>query len=239
MTGVHLVPEGAPPLLGRDIIDISWPITPEMITWEDRFQPEVQWHSATARGDRTTNTTWRLNSHTGTHADAPLHHLAGGHDVTAIPLDSSIGPCRVLDLTDAPGAQLRVEDLRPHEIVAGERLLLRTRTSVAGRGRSDGRFDPDYVALSDEAATWLVQREVRLVGTDALAIEPYGHIPATVHQTLLTAEITILEGLCLGHVRAGSYFLLFLPLPLVGAEAAPGRAVLMPLDNKEGPARAR
>jgi len=41
------------------------------------------------------------------------------------------------------------------------------------------------------------------------------------------ADVTIIEGLRLGHVQAGSYFFVCLPLYAIGLEAAPARAILM------------
>lgn len=211
-----------------DAVDISMPITTDMVTWDDRFPPEVEWHSKTAQGDRTTNSTWTLNAHTGTHVDAPLHHLRGGGDVASIGLGSHIGACRVLDLTDVV-SEIEVADLERHDVVAGDRLLLKTRNS--GERDRSARFDPGFVALSETAAQWLVDRQVALVGTDGLGIEPYGRKDGVVHRILLGADVVVLEGLRLGHVAAGGYLLIFLPVLLPAAEAAPGRAVLFPLDT--------
>jgi len=44
---------------------------------------------------------------------------------------------------------------------------------------------------------------------------------------LMHADIGIIEGLRLGHVDAGKYFLVCLPLYTIGLEAASARAVLI------------
>ena len=47
------------------------------------------------------------------------------------------------------------------------------------------------------------------------------------HQTLLSAEIVILEGLVLGEVTQGTYFLSALPMKMEGLDGSPVRPVLI------------
>src|SRR6185369_9310411 len=44
-----------------------------------------------------------LSTHTGTHADAPLHYDASGKSIGSVALDAYIGPCRLIDLTRDTG----------------------------------------------------------------------------------------------------------------------------------------
>jgi arylformamidase len=48
-------------------------------------------------------------------------------------------------------------------------------------------------------------------------------------QTLLGSGIPIVEGLRLAHVERGTYYFVCLPLAIHGLEAAPARAILLPL----------
>jgi arylformamidase len=107
------------------------------------------------------------------------------------------------------------------------RLLLRTRNSALWAGEM-GAFREDYTALTSDAAQWVVDRGIRLIGVDYLSVQHYHDGPLT-HQILLHAEVVILEGLNLGHVAPGEYELLCLPLKLVGADGAPARAILRTL----------
>jgi arylformamidase len=49
------------------------------------------------------------------------------------------------------------------------------------------------------------------------------------HARFLARDVSILEGLRLDHVAPGEYELIALPLPLVGFDASPVRAVLRSL----------
>lgn len=208
------------------LIDISRPVHPSMTTWEDRFPVDVHWHSRFLDGQATANSTWTVNTHTGTHADAPFHHLPDGRVVEELDLNTFVGRCRVLDLTDREEGSLTGDDLARHHPRAGERLLLKTRNSLTVSGA--GVFQRDYCALSPSAARLLADLPVRLVGIDCLSVEPYRPERFEVHRSLLRADVGVLEGLDLGEVDAGSYDLLALPVRWQDAEAAPVRAVLIP-----------
>jgi arylformamidase len=71
----------------------------------------------------------------------------------------------------------------------------------------------------------MVERGVRLVGTDYLSVQLFHDDPET-HRILMRGGVAILEGLALGLVEPGAYRLTCLPLRLAGAEAAPARAIL-------------
>src|SRR5258708_28539550 len=70
--------------------------------------------------------TLTLASHTGSHLDAPLHKIAGGASIDALPLERFTGEAHVADLRGiAPGAWITPEllaaalpaDLPPDRIV--------------------------------------------------------------------------------------------------------------------------
>ena len=89
------------------------------------------------------------------------------------------------------------------------------------------KFNPDFVALSADAAAWMVERGIQLVGIDYLSIQLFSDTEPQTHRTLLEAGIVIVEGLNLQNVSPGCYQLICLPLKLAGSEGAPARAVLI------------
>jgi arylformamidase len=80
--------------------------------------------------------------------------------------------------------------------------------------------------LTSEAAQYLVDRAVSLVGIDGLTVD--GPDAAAAHQTLLGAGVIILETVDLSQTAAGKYDLICLPLRIAGVDGAPARAVLQP-----------
>ncbi len=212
-------------------IDISVALHPGIPRWPGTPEFCLEWFKRIEAGDGCNNSRLDSDMHVGTHIDAPLHFVPGGKTVEQLELDVLIGPAWVAylpDLLTVTAADLSALAL-PDKT---ERLLLRTRNSALWLA-GEGDFSPDFVALTEDAAHWLVKRELRLVGIDYLSVQRYHDGPA-VHQILLEAEIIIIEGLNLTHVEAGEYELICLPIKIVGAEGAPARAVLRPMgENRE------
>lgn len=205
-------------------IDISFPLSPDMLHWPGQDPPSRRWIEQMADGGTADLSEWTIGAHAGTHVDAPAHFIGGAGTVDEIPTDALVGEAVVLDLADVAviGAAVLEERLPP----GVERVLFRTRNSAD----ETATFREDYVALDAGGARVLLERGVRLVGNDYLSVERFGSIMAgaPVHRLLLGKGIVVLEGLRLGGVAPGRYQLVALPLRLVGAEASPARAVLYP-----------
>ena len=86
---------------------------------------------------------------------------------------------------------------------------------------------PDYVALTLDAAEWLVAQGIVLVGIDALSVDLFEDPQCSVHRILLAHDTIIVEGLDLREVSPGLYDLICLPLRIPGGDGAPARAVLV------------
>jgi arylformamidase len=70
---------------------------------------------------------------------------------------------------------------------------------------------------------------VKLVGIDYLSIEPQGPEKAgyPVHNTLLRANVVIIETLDLRGIEAGEYDLVCAPIKLLDGDGAPARVFLI------------
>ena len=210
--------------LSKKYIDISVPVSPSLPCWPG--SPAIQFERSLdlEKGDTATDTTLHFSVHTGTHIDAPLHFLQGGKSVDQITLETLIGPVYVAEVP-AQVEVITVDVLKDLALPAGvQRLLLKTRNSLLWSSGSD-KFDPNFVALTAEAAQWLVDRGVAVVGIDYLSIQRFTDGPET-HQILLGANVVVIEGLDLSHVEPGNYELFCLPLKLEGVEGAPARVIL-------------
>ncbi len=207
--------------------DISVPVAPSLPVYEGDPPTELALWQEMARGDLADVRALRMGVHTGTHVDAPAHFLAGGATIDRIELGACVGPALVLDLSAYQGELIGAAELAAVVPAGAERLLLRTRNSSLWQRPG---FDPSFVALSEDAATLLVGRGLRLVGIDYVSIAPAAD-PGPVHRILLGAGVVVLEGLDLSGVAAGGYTLVCLPLRLQDAEAAPARAMLIAADG--------
>lgn len=165
-----------------------------------------------------------MNLHTGTHLDAALHIFPGGGTIDKIPLTSVVNKCSVLDLRQVT-EKITAADLAVRPIAGGDFVLLKTRNSY------EQILEGQFIYLTGGGAEYLVNCGVAGAGIDALGIERNqpGH-PA--HRLLLGAGLPVLEGLNLKEPAAGRYLLVAAPLNIIGAEAAPVRALLLPLPKE-------
>ena len=210
------------------VIDISLQVRPGMPTWPDSVGIRLTRTLRLEAGDEANVSRLDCDVHVGTHVDAPWHFLPDGAPVEGLSLDALVGPCVVAHVPEATAITADVLDglgLPP----GTERLLFRTRNSMLW-ARDVAEFVREYVALTPDAASWVVARGIRLVGVDYLSVERYQDIPRA-HRVLLGAGVAVVEGLNLADVVPGDYELLCLPLRLAGAEAAPARAVLRRFGN--------
>lgn len=208
-----------------EILDITHPISAASIVWPGDGPPEQVFMSHTDEGDPNTVSRWSMSAHTGTHMDARMHFIPGGWSMESLDLARCVGPCRVVDLTETSGDVGR-EDLEERQVAGTARLLLKTRNSEERFLERDG-FDEGYVAISKEAAEYLVEIGVETIGVDYLSVEPFEDGDFNTHHALLGADVLILEGLNLAGVEPGEYLLVCLPLKLEGSDGSPARAVLI------------
>jgi arylformamidase len=178
------------------------------------------------KGDNVTMSRIEMASHDGTHIDAPLHFIPGGTTIDAMPVETTVGPARVIEIADP--REITLAELVPYDIREGERILFKTANS--DRVYAVQRYTGDYVAVTLEAAVHLAARKIRLVGLDYLTIahaDPPENIN-NVHKTFLTSGIFILEALDLRGVAPGDYDMVCLPLRLEKGDAGPCRVCIRP-----------
>ena len=156
-----------------------------------------------------------IRSHAGTYFETSAHLFRDGRTTEEMPLDVLIGPCAVCDLskpTEAPQGGIGPEELAAagRHVRKGDALLVLT-------GAPSRYFERD-------AARWMIQRGVRLLGADLPRYDTGFERPTGVFLDLFRAQIPIIAGLAnLDRIAAKRCQLVVAPLRVPGVGTVPAR----------------
>ena len=221
--------------MSKRLIDLSHPLEAATPPWPGNPPVEVVTVSSIPAergpGDRgapgepvSCNTTAFLTcNHTGTHMDAPAHFYNGVRTIEQVPLEQFIGAAALVDVRKiGPRGEITPANFAQCEETIRSTGKVIFWTGWSSRWGQEGYFD-DYPVLSEQAAAWLVDRGVHLVGMDTPSPDREPH-PA--HYILLGANVVIVENLRgLEQIDRDVFELIVVPLPLKGLEASPVRAI--------------
>ena len=205
----------------RRLWDISQTLRPALPVWpgDTQFGFERTWRMD--EGSPVNVGKMTMSTHSGTHADAPLHYAEDGLDAAGMELDPYIGTCLVVDARGVKG-EVDVADL-PH-IDSVDRVLFRTWDAFPHEA-----WRSDWLPIAAETIEWLALQGVKLIGTDAPSVDPQESKTMAAHKAVLKHDMRILEGLVLDDVPEGRYELIALPLKVGGGDAGLCRAILREL----------
>ncbi len=208
------------PVLTR-VIDITRPLEKATPAWPGDQPFTCGWTSRPGRAAAALS--WmRMSPHVGTLVDAPLHLDAGGRDAAGIPLLTCIGRCEVVRLP-GHGGPIHLSDLPHGWNPATPRVLFATGSWPVGTP-----IPSAFASLAPAFVDFLARAGVALVGVDTPSVDAPAASDLPAHRRCVERNVLVLECLDLARVEPGEYTLLAVPLRLVGLEASPVRALLLP-----------
>jgi len=204
-------------------IDISLTIDKNLPHWPTENAVKVRKIKSIVKGDKVNITQIDMSVHTGTHVDAPTHFVKNGKAIDQLPLDRLIGKCYVCNVKNSE--VINIDFLKNVKMSKNiKKLLFKTKNSnLWGKKK---KFFKNYVALTADAAKWLVKKGIDLVGIDYLSIGRFDKENTKTHKILLKKGVVVVEGLNLKNVNQGIYELIILPIKIKGSDGAPARAIL-------------
>lgn len=209
----------------KKIFDLTAEIRTHMPVWPTNPLPVVEPIGISARDGYNVESI-RTLTHTGTHIDAPYHFVESGKTVDQLELDRLIshGYCIKPHIS---GTEIRRSDLEAkwREEYRGATIFINTGWS--GKRGFTREFLYGFPGLSDDAADFLLEQGVGVVGIDTLGIEPYSHTDFRVHKKLLSKGVIVIEDLAgLDQLVEGKrYLIIALPVKIKGASGAMSRVV--------------
>lgn len=200
-------------------IDLTHTLVSGMPVYPGDSIPEVA-QSAWVEKDGFTHYDIKAGVHAGTHMDGPVHMVVGGRKLCDFPPERFITPAKLLDIPSAShattplekggqgGFQISKEHLEKVSLQHGDTLIIRSGFSERF---DDPTYFTDYPVLTEDAARYLVEKKVGMIGIDWPSPD---REPFAVHRILLGAEILIIENL----TNLKELAKLVLPLPRGGGE---------------------
>ena len=196
------------------IYDITQPLF-ECEVYPGDSRPEKQILQRIDKGDICNLTGFSMCAHNGTHVDAPYHFINGGKSIDKVNLEKFIGYAYV--------------ETHNGNVTAADAAAILERAKKAESGAEKKILIKGDATVTLEAAKVFAAARIDLVGNESQTVGPLNE-PMAVHLELLGAEVVLLEGIRLGAVPDGVYFLNCAPLNLTDTDGAPCRAVLIDKD---------
>jgi kynurenine formamidase len=205
----HAISEGMPAYPGDGPVEVR------------RAEVDAPWHLLRLA----------LGTHTGTHIDAARHYVPDGRTIDAYPLERFVLDAWVVHLDAAAGEEVgwaALEAQAPEAGRAGEAGLAGAAVLLhTGWDRHWGEPEArNHPYLSEDAARRLAAAGVGLVGTDAFSLDSTAAGTEHAHQTLLGADVLLVENLT--HLErlegTGPYRCAFVPLRIEAGDGSPIRA---------------
>jgi arylformamidase len=179
------------------LLDLSHTIEDGMITYKGLPAPIICDYLSRerSRGLYAEGTEFQIGkiemvANTGTYIDCPFHRYADGKDLSEVTLDKFVHlPAIVVRAPFNHGIAVGKEHFENLEL-RGKAVLVHTNWSL--HWRTDAYF-VNHPFLTEDAAIFLRDRGVALIGIDSHNIDDTRTNSRPVHSTLLQAEILIVE----------------------------------------------
>lgn len=180
-------------------VELSHVIESGMITYKGLPAPLICDHLsfAASRAVYAPGTEFQISrfemvANTGTYLDTPYHRYPGGADLSQVPLEGvSWLPATVIHLGGFQGRAIEWMSLAASDL--RDRAVL-VHTGWDAHWRTDQYFE-GHPFLTEQAAVFLRDQGVRLVGIDSMNIDDTSALTRPVHTVLLGAGIPIVEHL--------------------------------------------
>ena len=238
------------------IVDLTLPVTSNMagipkIAFYEQYPTRIQAVTVVSEEQRATlaaegvdclpaapvansmNTVITLNTHIGTHIDAPRHFFADGAPISDLALDRIVmREAVVIDVSHkAAGQGVTGGDLEKTGVKPGPGQIAVIKTSWTDRAWGRPEFWGNTIHLEPSVGEWIQRHDVSAVAMDCFPEKPFWSMTLTPaerganHKRWLKAGIPMIQMLTALDRIAPRFTLIALPLNLRGMDGAPARVI--------------
>lgn len=210
----------------RGLVDLTMPITPGMAAYPG--EPSASFDAyTTIENDDVAMASVTLFSQLGTHIDAPAHFVRGGRTVDQLDLARCVGEAVAIQLGPLEaGSLIDTALLETHRsmLETAERVIVSTGWS---RRAGSPNYFRDWPEFTLESVEYLAEFDLLFVGLDTPSPGNDSNNQA-LHRVMFREEIALVECLVNVDELPAHFELVCLPLPLVGLDGSPVRAIALP-----------
>lgn len=215
------------PQEGGRLLDLSHVITNGLITYKGLPAPIIcdYLSRADSKGKYEEGTEFQIGkiemvTNTGTYVDCPFHRYEHGKDLSEVALEAFVN-LEAVTINAVGAFEIGVEFFKNSELWNKAVII---RTDWSEHWNTDQYFE-NHPFVTEEAANYLKQAQVRLVGIDSHNIDDTRGKSRPVHSILLGADILIVEHLTgLAQLPVDGYLFSAVPPKFKGAGTFPVRA---------------
>lgn len=164
-----------------------------------------------------------INTHTGTHIDAPAHIIPNGLNLNDFEISRFTGTAICIDCTslDEIGAEMISQSIESSRSV--EFIVLKTGWSNKWGDKS---YFEGFPVLTEAAARFIAAKKIKVVCMDVISADKIKDTHLPVHNILLGSGVMIAENLNIpDNLPVGTAFDIYLiPLKIKEADGSPLRA---------------
>jgi kynurenine formamidase len=207
---------------------------PDTVVWKDTTFADSEYIFESQGIEDPTFTyesrTFQMSEHGPSHVDAIRHFREDGAPINEMDLDQFHTPGKAIDVSHCdPEGYVTVADLKSgldeteQRLEAGDTFLLYT--GHYNRTYPSRAYNEQYPGLTEEAARWIIDRDVANFGVDQPSPDnPKGTYPA--HTLCTEHRVPHMENLCnIDEVIGEEFTFIGFPLPLRNGTGSPIRAV--------------
>lgn len=207
----------------KTIKDLTYCISEDMNVYPTDTQPEIT-DVKKIIPDAVNIKNVSLGTHISTHIDAPRHELEEGKSLDSYPAGKFVNGCLFIDLSDEKPFKKIVEksNIEKYDLSGVKAIVIRTGYDEVIQ---NGKVDFNFPVISEQAALFISEHEINIVGIDSMSIDPKEKKLA--HMALLKKEILIMESLVNLKDLPERFLLICLPLLIKDSDGSPCRAIAL------------
>lgn len=209
------------------IIDLTHTVTNDITIFPGGEQPDNHVISTVAvNGWKETRL--HMNSHNGTHMDAPAHVLEDGTTLDKIDVVNFVGMAALVDCTSVgEGEEIGLELIEKNKDIIDNAEFIIFKTNWSKYWNSD-KYLGEYPIISDEVVDFIISSKKKGIAFDTISVDPINSSTLPKHHKILSNNILVFENLTnLDAVDNNLFVFCALPLKFENADGAPIRAIAM------------